>query len=51
MKQPMKLTRFYLPSMLLASVLVSGCAPLWFAGGAATGVAVANDAEDGEILD
>jgi hypothetical protein len=37
--------------VLVSSVLLSGCAPLLIAGGAAGGYAVAKDMEDGKLID
>ncbi len=37
--------------LLVTVITTTGCAPLLFAGGAAAGVAVAKDAEDGQIID
>tara|TARA_B100000745_G_scaffold117756_1_gene76105 strand:- start:100 stop:255 length:156 start_codon:yes stop_codon:yes gene_type:complete len=40
-----------LSCVLITSIFLSGCAPLLFAGGAAAGIGIAKDAEDGQIID
>lgn len=37
--------------MVVSAFVISGCAPLLIAGGAAGGYAVAKDMEDGELID
>lgn len=36
---------------LIASIFVSGCAPLLLAGGAVGGYAIAKDMQDGKLVD
>ncbi|MGH7198355.1 MAG: hypothetical protein ACREH5_06410 [Candidatus Omnitrophota bacterium] len=41
----------FLSLFLIASCLLSGCAPLLIAGGAVGGYAVAKDMQDGQLID
>jgi hypothetical protein len=41
----------FLSLVLVASCLLSGCAPLLIAGGAVGGYAIAKDMQDGQLID